>query len=172
MNIHPDRNVPMHDRKWIIERNIQSLRELLPVAEQCGVGLMIENLPGEFNTLAQLAQLLDPLPSLGLHLDIGHANLMVEKNTTGEIIETYGSRLRLVDSVLAGKGGDDYLLHARTRPLPCPGTGTSRAARRAAAQFDRMDVNRNGVLDPAERRTWRSQHPRGAGSGPSSSQQQ
>ena len=57
MNIHPDRNVPMHDRKWIIERNIQSLRELLPVAEQCGVGLMIENLPGEFNTLAQLAQL-------------------------------------------------------------------------------------------------------------------
>ena len=93
MNIHPDRNVPMHDRKWIIERNIQSLRELLPVAEQCGVGLMIENLPGEFNTLAQLAQLLDPLPSLGLHLDIGHANLMVEKNTTGEIIETYGSRM-------------------------------------------------------------------------------
>jgi len=30
MNIHTDRNVPMHDRKWIIERNIQSLRELLP----------------------------------------------------------------------------------------------------------------------------------------------
>jgi sugar phosphate isomerase/epimerase len=96
MNIHPDRNVPMHDRKWIIERNIQSLRELLPVAEQCGVGLMIENLPGEFNTLAQLAQLLDPLPSLGLHLDIGHANLMVEKNTTTEIIQSYGSRLRHV----------------------------------------------------------------------------
>jgi sugar phosphate isomerase/epimerase len=96
MNIHPDRNVPMQDRKWIIERNIQSLRELLAVGEQCGVGLMIENLPGEFNTLAQLSQLLDPLPSLGLHLDIGHANLMVEKNTTSEIIATYGSRLRHV----------------------------------------------------------------------------
>jgi sugar phosphate isomerase/epimerase len=96
MNIHPDRNVPMHDRKYIIDRNVQSLRELLPVAEQCGVGLMIENLPGEFNTLAQLAQLLDAVPALGLHLDIGHANLMVEKNTTGEILETYGSRLRHV----------------------------------------------------------------------------
>jgi hypothetical protein len=39
-----------------------------------------------------------------------------------------------------------------------------RAARRAAAQFDRMDADHDGVLDPAERRAWRSQHPRGAGS--------
>ena len=38
-----------------------------------------------------------------------------------------------------------------------------RAARRAAAQFDRMDADHDGVLDPAERRAWRSQHPRGAG---------
>src|SRR6185295_5861128 len=28
MNIHPDRNVPMHDRRFVIDRNIQSLREL------------------------------------------------------------------------------------------------------------------------------------------------
>ena len=47
-----------------------------------------------------------------------------------------------------------------------------RAAARAAAQFDRMDANHNGVVDAAERRAWRSQHPRGAGSKPSSSQPQ
>src|ERR1700724_1964696 len=47
-----------------------------------------------------------------------------------------------------------------------------RAAQRAAAQFDRMDTNHDGVVDPAERRAWRSQHPRSAGSQPSSSQQQ
>jgi len=47
-----------------------------------------------------------------------------------------------------------------------------RAARRAAAQFDRMDANHNGVVDPAERRAWRSQHQRGAGSQPNSPQQQ
>ena len=39
-----------------------------------------------------------------------------------------------------------------------------RAARRAGAQFDRMDADHDGVLDPAEIRAWRSQHPRGAGS--------
>src|SRR5207237_7895097 len=46
-----------------------------------------------------------------------------------------------------------------------------RAAGRAAAQFDRMDANHDGVVDPAERRAWRSQHPRGAGSEPSAPQQ-
>jgi hypothetical protein len=37
-----------------------------------------------------------------------------------------------------------------------------RAARRAAAQFDAMDFDHDGVLEPAEIRAWRSQHPRGA----------
>jgi len=114
MNIHPGRNVPMHDRKYVIERNLQSLRELQPVAERCGIGLMIENLPGDFNTLAQLSQLLDPLPSLGLHLDIGHANLLVEKNTACEILETYGSRLRHVH--LHDNKGGQADLHL---PLGC-----------------------------------------------------
>jgi phage terminase small subunit len=41
-----------------------------------------------------------------------------------------------------------------------------RAARRAAAQFERMDADHDGVLEPAERRAWRSQHPRGARSRP------
>jgi hypothetical protein len=27
-----------------------------------------------------------------------------------------------------------------------------------------MDANHDGVLEPAERQAWRSQHPRGAGS--------
>jgi sugar phosphate isomerase/epimerase len=60
------------------------------------LGLMIENLPGEYNTPDQLGQLLDPLPELGLHLDIGHANLMVERNTSARILRAYGRRLRHV----------------------------------------------------------------------------
>src|SRR5215469_2186800 len=44
-----------------------------------------------------------------------------------------------------------------------------RAARRAAAQFDRMDADHNGVLDPAERRAWRSQRVRAAGPHPDQS---
>jgi sugar phosphate isomerase/epimerase len=96
MNLHPDRHAPMHDRRFFIEQNIRSFRELMPDARRLGVGLMIENLPGDYNTAAQLGELLDPLPELGLHLDIGHANLMVPCNTSEEILAAYGTRLRHV----------------------------------------------------------------------------
>jgi sugar phosphate isomerase/epimerase len=96
MNVHPDRHAPMHDRRFCIEQNIRSFQELLPDAHRLGVGLMIENLPGNYNNASQLGELLDPLPELGLHLDIGHANLEVPFNTTEEILQAYGSRLRHV----------------------------------------------------------------------------
>ncbi len=96
MNLHADRNIPMHSRRFFIEQNLRTVQELLPDARRLGVGLMVENLPGDYNTAAQLGELLDPLPELGLHLDIGHANLQVPVNTTGEILAAYGSRLRHV----------------------------------------------------------------------------
>ena len=37
-----------------------------------------------------------------------------------------------------------------------------RATQRAGARFDQMDANHDGVLDRAERRAWRSEHPRRA----------
>jgi sugar phosphate isomerase/epimerase len=104
MNLHPDRQAPMHDRKFIIERNLASLTELLPVARQAGVGLMIENLPGSFNNVRQVSELLDPLPELALHLDIGHSNLLVDHNTADELLAAYGKRLRHVH-IHDNKGG-------------------------------------------------------------------
>ena len=96
MNLHPDSKAPLQERRFVIERNLQTIRDLLPAARALGVGLMIENLPGSFNTVQQLAELLDPVPELGLHLDIGHANLLVDHNTTEELLAVYGSRLRHV----------------------------------------------------------------------------
>jgi sugar phosphate isomerase/epimerase len=116
MNIHPDRHAPMHDRSFFIEKNIETLRELLPFAKERGVGLMIENLPGDYNSARQLGELLDPLPELGLHLDVGHANLMVPHNVTEELLQAYGSRLRHVH--LHDNKGGNADLH-----LPL-GTGT------------------------------------------------
>ena len=96
MNLHPDRHAPMHDRAFYVQRNLESLHHLHEHAEQAGVGLMIENLPADFNSAPQLGELLEPLPWLGLHLDIGHANLVVPHNTTAEILEDWGKRLRHV----------------------------------------------------------------------------
>ncbi|HLX70573.1 MAG TPA: sugar phosphate isomerase/epimerase family protein [Verrucomicrobiae bacterium] len=110
MNLHPDRTAPMHDRKFIIEKNLQSLRELFVEARRFGVGLMIENLPGTFNTVMQLSELMDPLPELGLHLDIGHANLQTDRNTTSDLLTAYGSRLRHVHLHDNKGGGEDLHL--------------------------------------------------------------
>jgi sugar phosphate isomerase/epimerase len=86
----------MHDRAFFVEKNIATMSELLPYARERGVGLMMENLPGDFNTAQQLGELLNPLPELGLHLDIGHANLQVVQSTVDELLAAYGSRLRHV----------------------------------------------------------------------------
>jgi sugar phosphate isomerase/epimerase len=93
MNIHPDRHAPMHDRQFFIRRNLETLAELLPFAVENGVGLMVENLPGDFNNVHDLGELLEALPQLGLHLDIGHANLLVSTSTVGELLAAYGDRL-------------------------------------------------------------------------------
>lgn len=108
MNMHPQAYAPMHDRHYIVDRNLNTISDLLPEARGCGVGLMIENLPGDWNTVLQLSQLLDPIPDLGLHLDIGHANLQTTRNTTDEILRAYGSRLRHVH-LHDNKGGTQDL---------------------------------------------------------------
>ena len=110
MNVHPDRYTPMHDRRFFIEQNRRSFSELMADTHRLGVGLMIENLPGDYNSAPQLGELLDPLPELGLHLDIGHANLQVPHNTTEEILEAYGSRLRHVHMHDNKGGGADLHL--------------------------------------------------------------
>ena len=114
VNLHPDRHTPMHPRSYFVQRNIQSLEELLPFAASCGVGLMIENVPGDFNTPEQLAELFDPLPEIGLHLDIGHANLLVPHDMTRPILNRYGSRLKHVHLHDNKGGGADLHL-----PLGC-----------------------------------------------------
>jgi sugar phosphate isomerase/epimerase len=116
MNVHPGRQPPLHDRQFTIDRNLETLADLLPVARSCGVGLMIENIPGEFNSSEQMAPLLDAVPELGLHLDVGHTNLMVVRNTTDQLLADYGDRLRHVH-MHDNKGG--------TADLHLPlGTGT------------------------------------------------
>jgi sugar phosphate isomerase/epimerase len=125
MNIHPDSHAPLHDHDFILRRNRQSLEELLPVARECGVGLMLENLPGHFNDVSQLAPLLEPLPEVGLHLDIGHSNLQTDQNTADELIQAFAPRLRHVH--LHDNNGGVADLH-----LPL-GTGTVDVARHVRA---------------------------------------
>lgn len=93
MNVHPDGHAPFTDEGTVVERNIASLRELIEFARSHGVRVMLENVPGRFNSVAQLAPIFDSLPEAGLHLDIGHSNLAVTQNTAAELIHRFRSRL-------------------------------------------------------------------------------
>ena len=121
MNIHPDSHVPFHDHAFAIQRNVQTLQEVLAVADGLGIGLMLENVPGKFNSAEQLGEVLDALPELGLHLDIGHCNLLTDHNTSPEILNRFSSRLRHVH--LHDNKGGSADLH-----LPL-GTGTLEVAK-------------------------------------------
>lgn len=125
MNIHPDAHAPMHDRAFIIGQNLKSLAEVMQAAQGTGVRVMVENLPRNFNTAEQLAELLDPLPELGLHLDIGHTELMLKSSSADEIIARFGARL--LHAHLHDNKGGDADLH-----LPL-GAGTIDIARHVAA---------------------------------------
>jgi sugar phosphate isomerase/epimerase len=104
VNVHPDPHMHFHTEEEMREQNLKSMRELMNYAQSRGTGLMVENTPKRFNSVAQLSSLLDPLPELGLHLDIGHANLEVKENTTSELVAHYGPRIRHVH-VHDNKGG-------------------------------------------------------------------
>jgi sugar phosphate isomerase/epimerase len=117
MNIHPDSDRPLHSKEFCIDKNLEILEVLLAEARKSGIGVMVENIPGEdFNSIADLGILLGTFPELGLHLDIGHCNLStIQRNAEG-IISRYADRLRHVH-LHDNKGG--------TQDLHLPlGTGT------------------------------------------------
>jgi sugar phosphate isomerase/epimerase len=93
MNVHPDGHAPFTDQATIVKRNIASLQELVEFARPLGVGVMLENVPGRFNSVAQLAPIFDAVPEAGLHLDIGHCNLNVTRSTAGELISQFAAKL-------------------------------------------------------------------------------
>jgi sugar phosphate isomerase/epimerase len=124
MNVHPDGHAPFTDERTIVQRNIDSLQQLVAFAAPLGLRVMLENVPGRFNSVAQLAPIFEAVPEAGLHLDIGHCNLSVVHNTAGELIRHFGKRLAHVhihdnrgghaDLHLAlGMGDLDVPLHVR-----------------------------------------------------------
>jgi sugar phosphate isomerase/epimerase len=87
------------------------LEALQPVAETCeklGVQLLLENTQNTEECHKLLTEILLEYPTLGFHLDVGHANLNTRRNKTGWLLEKLASRLchvHLSDNI----GGSDDL---------------------------------------------------------------
>ena len=105
MNVHPDRGASLSPADWTIERNADALESLTVAAAPRGIQVMVENVPTMFGRVDVLKRLFDRVPSLGFHLDVGHANLGVPRNTTPELLDAFANRLVHVH-VSDNKGGD------------------------------------------------------------------
>ncbi|SRR5579883_2198192 len=105
VNVHPDQRVSLYERGWVVERNADALRYLVTRAAERDIQLMVENIPGLFNTPETLRGLLDAVPGLAWHLDVGHANLGAPRNATEHLLESVGDRIAHVH-LSDNKGGD------------------------------------------------------------------
>ena len=68
------------------------LEDVMPAAEQAGARLMLENCPSLQN-ISLYEKLLGRFGKLGLHLDVGHANLGPGGNKTREMLGHFGDHL-------------------------------------------------------------------------------
>ncbi|MDI6828995.1 MAG: sugar phosphate isomerase/epimerase family protein [Armatimonadota bacterium] len=105
VNVHPFVTVPLHDNRWIRETNINAFIRLSKLARKLNLKLMIENTVPLFNTPRDLSAVFSAVPDIGLHLDVGHANLMTEHNLTLELATLFCDRLEHVH-FSDNKGGE------------------------------------------------------------------
>jgi sugar phosphate isomerase/epimerase len=121
VTVHPDKSIPFAlGSKGVWEKNLESLEAIESMAAPLGITILLENMDRTFNKVDQIRNALARMPGLGFHLDVGHANLNVEKNRTEEFLKAFHDRLAHVHlSDNFGKSEDLHLpLRAGTIPWP------------------------------------------------------
>ena len=105
-NIHPDEFVAsIFHRDRAVSRNIQAMKQIAEDAREYGLKLIVENGIRIFSSVEEFGMLFDEVEDIGLHLDVGHANLNTEKNRTGEFLARFHDRLEHVH-MSDNKGGN------------------------------------------------------------------
>lgn len=113
MNVHVDSRAPGYPPDWIRQRNIAAYTVLAERAERLGMVIMVEN--GEGEDADFFAPIFEAVPGLGLHLDIGHANINTRKSHAPSLLARYSDRLKHVHlSDNKGKGDDHLAIGAGT----------------------------------------------------------
>lgn len=79
----------MLDKKDVIQLNIMSLKKLSLFARKQGLKLLLENITqGAITSVNDIRIILKEVPSLGLLLDVNHANA-ISKRTIYEFFEPF-----------------------------------------------------------------------------------
>ena len=132
VNVHPDQRVPMHSLDQVRKMNADAISLLAQDAAQRGITLMVENLDRHFSDVTDLKVILDAVPEVGFHLDVGHANLRLgrgQKNRTKDLLAAFGDRLSHVH--LSDNRGGEMDLHLPLGAGAIDWAGVARTLRNA-----------------------------------------
>lgn len=75
MNIHPCYQCPPTMKRSLVDLNQDALGPIAEMARSYGLRLVLENFKAPFDSVRVFKRILKAVPGLGLHLDVGHANL-------------------------------------------------------------------------------------------------
>ncbi len=95
VNIHPQAGMPsVFSEEQGLEANIEALKALAAAAAERGLMPMVENGPcGSLSRVHEFEVLFAEVDNVGLHLDVGHANLVAATNQTRGFLSAFGDRL-------------------------------------------------------------------------------
>jgi len=96
---------PRFIKKEVIEFKIGLLKRIIDRATDDGITICLENLS---ENAAHMAVPFSYLPSLNMTLDIGHAQLLTDVNTSCGFVEQYPERIKHIH-LHDNRGGDSYL---------------------------------------------------------------
>jgi sugar phosphate isomerase/epimerase len=75
MNIHPCYSAPPRMKRDLLHHNIEALKPIVQMAANHGLTVVLENFKHPFDKVSSFKTLLDQVPGLAIHLDIGHTNM-------------------------------------------------------------------------------------------------
>jgi len=93
MNIHPCYVSPPCMRAHRISHLIKALKEVESMAGDHGLTLMLENFVHPFDSVETFQQIIQKVPGLQVHLDVGHAALHQKQNLTESFLRTFSGRV-------------------------------------------------------------------------------
>ncbi len=109
VNVHPDpgsRTVGIGTER-AVAWNVAAFARLAETAAAHGLRLMVENLPNAYESVDAMRAMLDAHPSIGFHLDLGHAQ--VRGNRTPDYLAAFADRLAHVHLSDNTGRADDHL---------------------------------------------------------------
>jgi sugar phosphate isomerase/epimerase len=73
VTLHPDPGIGAMEAPTTVSMNALSFKIISDQAAKRDIRMVIENIPGAFSAVEPLRSILDSVPGLGFHLDVGHA---------------------------------------------------------------------------------------------------